>query len=198
MPSQQSSFSGMRTTFTCQAAMLVMEASSEGPSKIPQPCAQAYSVPARLTPWRTTVLPRESIRWLPETAIAAGGTAAEPLNPTVHAISAVAMAIANRRSLLIASGGPALRAGKLDAEHVFQLTAPLGPGTGLLRSQGRHLVAQLGFSGQRRPDAGVDPLRAVVDKGRTAAEIVLERLRVGGDQRLAGKHRLPAGLEDGV
>src|SRR3989442_362222 len=68
MPSQQSSLSGTRTAFTpCQAAMAATEASSEGPSKGPMPCTQAYSVPERLTPWSWRVDPDPSTRRLPET-----------------------------------------------------------------------------------------------------------------------------------
>jgi hypothetical protein len=44
----------MRTMFECQEAIAVTEASLLGPSKIPQPWMQAYSVPERLTPCRWT------------------------------------------------------------------------------------------------------------------------------------------------
>src|SRR5438552_11481587 len=71
MPSQQSSFRGTRTTFTpCQEVMAATEASSEGPSKGPKPCTQAYSVPDRLTPWSWRVDPAASTRRLPETRAA--------------------------------------------------------------------------------------------------------------------------------
>src|SRR3977135_3438701 len=67
MPSQQSSFRGTRTVFTpCQDAMEATEASSEGPSKMPKFCTQAYSVPERLTPWSWIVEPPPSPRGLPE------------------------------------------------------------------------------------------------------------------------------------
>src|SRR5205823_1372264 len=45
MPSQQSSLSGTRTLFTCHAAMAAIDAASLGPSKMPWPWTQAYSVP---------------------------------------------------------------------------------------------------------------------------------------------------------
>src|SRR4029077_1276350 len=71
MPSQQSSFRGTRTAFTpCQDAMAATEASSDGPSKMPWPWTQAYSVPERLTPWSWIVEPAPLTRWLPETCTA--------------------------------------------------------------------------------------------------------------------------------
>jgi hypothetical protein len=42
----------MWTTFACQEAIAAIEASSLGPSKIPQPWMHANSVPERLTPCR--------------------------------------------------------------------------------------------------------------------------------------------------
>src|SRR6059036_2900850 len=41
MPSQQVSLSGTRTAFARHAAIAATDAESEGPSKKPQPCAQA-------------------------------------------------------------------------------------------------------------------------------------------------------------
>src|SRR5471030_1010928 len=46
----------MRTILICQAAIAATDVASLGPSKIPQPCAQAYSVPDRFTPCKATVL----------------------------------------------------------------------------------------------------------------------------------------------
>src|SRR5579884_3023624 len=57
IPSQQSSLIGTRTKFACQLAIACTEAASDGPSKIPHPWMQAYSVPERLTPRRTTAWP---------------------------------------------------------------------------------------------------------------------------------------------
>src|SRR3984893_343093 len=50
MLSQQSSLSGTRTALMCQLAIAATEAASFGPSKMPQPWMQAYSVPERSTP----------------------------------------------------------------------------------------------------------------------------------------------------
>src|SRR5437660_1240990 len=77
MPSQHVSFRGTRTTFAFQEAIACTDAESDGPSKMPQPCAQAYSVPERLTPRSRTGCPRESTNRVPCTrtvgAPAAGG-----------------------------------------------------------------------------------------------------------------------------
>ena len=54
MPSQQFEFSGTRTAFAFQPAIASIDAASEGPSKMPQPCTHAYSVPERFTPTRRT------------------------------------------------------------------------------------------------------------------------------------------------
>ena len=63
MPSQQSSLSGIRTALTCQDTMARMAASvSVGPSQIPQPSAQAYSAPERLTPVSLMIAPCRSTR----------------------------------------------------------------------------------------------------------------------------------------
>ena len=67
IPSQQSSLSGTRTAFACQRAIARTEAAVAGPSKMPWPWTQAYSVPERLTPWKTTTRPRASSRRLPST-----------------------------------------------------------------------------------------------------------------------------------
>ena len=77
MPSQQSSFSGTRTAFTCHAPMAAIDAWSDGPSKMPQPCAQAYSVPERSTPSSRSGRPAAFTSWFPttltETLLAAAG-----------------------------------------------------------------------------------------------------------------------------
>src|ERR1700736_1587401 len=68
MFSQQSSLRGMRTTLVCQAEIAAPEAASLGPPKMPQPWMQAYSVPAKFTPRRTTLWPLPSTSRLPDTA----------------------------------------------------------------------------------------------------------------------------------
>src|SRR2546429_7871986 len=65
MPSQQVSFRGRRTTFAFQDAIACTDAESAGPSKMPQPCAQAYSAPERFTPRSRTGCPRESTSRVP-------------------------------------------------------------------------------------------------------------------------------------
>src|SRR5512132_24735 len=67
IPSQQSSLPLTRTALNPHLRMLAIEASSDGPSKIPQASAQAYCVPDRLAPCRWTVLPSPSTKWLPVT-----------------------------------------------------------------------------------------------------------------------------------
>src|SRR5919198_3724714 len=54
MPSQQSSFIGMRTALMRHAFIALIDALSTTPSKTPQPCWQAYSVPEWFTPWICT------------------------------------------------------------------------------------------------------------------------------------------------
>src|SRR5437588_10570817 len=65
MPSQHVSFRGTRTTFAFQDAIACTDAESVGPSKMPQPCAQAYSAPERFTPRSRTGCPRESTSRVP-------------------------------------------------------------------------------------------------------------------------------------
>jgi len=72
IPSQQSSFSGIRTAFALQLAIAATEAPSLGPSKMPQPWMQANSVPERLTPWSSTCVPDALISRLPSTWSAEG------------------------------------------------------------------------------------------------------------------------------
>src|SRR2546421_11926272 len=69
MPSQQVSFRGRRTTFAFQDAIACTDAESDGPSKMPQPCAQAYSAPERFTPRSRTGRPRESTSRVPCTCM---------------------------------------------------------------------------------------------------------------------------------
>src|SRR2546430_15752730 len=78
MLSQQSSFIGMRTALMCQAAIAATEVASLGPSKMPQPWMQAYSVPDRLTPTNRMAWPLPLTRWLPDTPIESGAVAGGP------------------------------------------------------------------------------------------------------------------------
>src|SRR5438045_231073 len=57
MPSQQSSVIGMRTALMRHDFIAATEAASVCPSKMPQPCWQAYSVPEWFTPWICTTCP---------------------------------------------------------------------------------------------------------------------------------------------
>src|SRR5437588_12433089 len=84
MPSQQSSFSGRRTALIRQDAIAVTLLASLGPSKMPHPCTQAYSVPARFTPSRRTGAPLLSTNRLAETRRAGpGAPAVAALTPCV-------------------------------------------------------------------------------------------------------------------
>src|SRR2546430_128330 len=65
MPSQQSSFIGMRTALMRQVFITSTEAASVCPSKTAQPCWQAYSVPEWLTPWICTTCPLAFMSLLP-------------------------------------------------------------------------------------------------------------------------------------
>src|SRR5450432_133572 len=87
MPSQQLSLSGRRTVLMCQVCMASMLASSVGPSKTLFTVAveHMYSVPARLTPSRRTVLPAPSTSWLPRTVSAFAERPVEPAAPLVPA-----------------------------------------------------------------------------------------------------------------
>src|SRR3981081_3843612 len=67
MLSQQSSLSGTRTALMCQLAIAATEPASFGPSKMPQPVMQAYSVPGRSTPSKRIGCPAALSRRLPET-----------------------------------------------------------------------------------------------------------------------------------
>src|SRR5437667_6905280 len=67
MPRMQSSLRPTWTMFECQEAIAVIEAASLGPSKMPHPWMQAYSLPARLTPCRWTTWLPASRSWLPDT-----------------------------------------------------------------------------------------------------------------------------------
>src|SRR5947208_374281 len=59
MSSQQSSFSGIRTALIFQVFIAWTEAASFGPSDMPHPWTQAYSVPMRFTPCSATFWPSE-------------------------------------------------------------------------------------------------------------------------------------------
>src|SRR5262249_21312264 len=75
MSSQQSSFRGRRTAFTCQLAIAAIDRASTGPSKMPQPWIHAYSAPERLTPRRRIAFPCASTIRLPATCTAGAGLA---------------------------------------------------------------------------------------------------------------------------
>src|ERR1700722_18632369 len=82
--SQQSSFSGTRTTLTCQVVIASIDAALLSPSKIPQPWTQANSVPDRLRPRRCTTLLEPSTSLFPETRRPLNiGPAALPAAPAV-------------------------------------------------------------------------------------------------------------------
>src|SRR5690348_13365313 len=66
----------MRTVLTYHERTSCTEAASLGPSKMPQPPTQAYSVPERLTPSNLTAFPRPSTRVFPDTLIAPPSAAA--------------------------------------------------------------------------------------------------------------------------
>src|SRR2546430_16711974 len=65
MLSQHVSFRGTRTTLAFQDAIACTDAESDGPSNMPQPCAQAYSVPERFTPRSRMGRPAESTSLAP-------------------------------------------------------------------------------------------------------------------------------------
>src|SRR4051795_7501004 len=73
IPSTQSSLSPRCTTFAFHDLIAVIDASSDGPSKIPQPSTHAYSVPERLTPCSWIALPEASSSWLPDTCTPSSG-----------------------------------------------------------------------------------------------------------------------------
>src|SRR5262249_20606511 len=58
------------TAFTRHDAIAAIDVASEGPSKMPHPCAHAYSAPDRFTPSSRTGVPFWSTRWLPLTCTA--------------------------------------------------------------------------------------------------------------------------------
>src|SRR2546428_6293220 len=75
MPSQQSSFMGMRTALIFQLFMIEIDAASWGPSERPQPWMHAYSVPIRFTPCSVTVTPDALTSLLPCTCSGEGAPA---------------------------------------------------------------------------------------------------------------------------
>src|SRR5205085_10807680 len=66
---------GTRTAFTFHVVMAATLAWPDGPSKIPHPCAHAYSVPERFTPSNTTGEPTASTIRVPATSSAGAATA---------------------------------------------------------------------------------------------------------------------------
>src|ERR1700678_1914789 len=79
IPSQQSSLSGTRTTLVFHALMAATPVALTSPSKMPPPVTHEYSVPARSTPWSTTVWSLLSTILLPLTW-RAGRSGAAPLD----------------------------------------------------------------------------------------------------------------------
>src|SRR5260370_12401276 len=67
MLKQHVSLSGTRTTLAPQDRIACTDAESDGPSNMPHPCAQAYSVPERFTPRSPTASPAEPTSWFPRT-----------------------------------------------------------------------------------------------------------------------------------
>src|SRR5258706_12916994 len=65
MLNQHVSLSGTRTTLAPQDRIACRDAESDGPSNMPHPCAQAYSVPERFTPRSRRACPAESTSWFP-------------------------------------------------------------------------------------------------------------------------------------
>src|SRR2546426_7354730 len=98
MLSQQSSFRGMRTASICQAAMAATEAASCGPSKMPHPWIQAYSVPERLTPSNRIAEPFPLTRWLAATLTDRGVAATAAVELAADAISTAGNTSRSRRT----------------------------------------------------------------------------------------------------
>src|SRR5256885_80479 len=106
MPSQHVSFRGTRTTLAFQDAIACTDAESDGPSNMPQPCAQAYSVPERFTPRSRMGRPAESTSRVPCTCRGGapgggGGGGGPPLVGAAvlvrHPASAPSVSKTNRR-----------------------------------------------------------------------------------------------------
>src|SRR2546428_10001335 len=103
MLNQQGSLSGTRPPLALQDRIACTDAESDGPSKMPHPCAQAYSVPERFTPRSRTARPAESTSWFPCTrtigAPPGGGGGGPPPFPVVlrHAASTPAVRNAKTR-----------------------------------------------------------------------------------------------------
>src|SRR6266550_7058152 len=121
MPSQQSSLIGMRTALMCHVVIAFTEAASPGPSKIPQPWMQAYSLPERLTPCQWTTRPLASTRRLPET-----------WSPGRVRLLAPGAEPANEQRRSIARASVRVRAAAIAAGRVSAVPAafPLGPDPG--------------------------------------------------------------------
>src|SRR6476469_1036367 len=212
-PSQQLSFSGTRTALACQRAIARTEAAVAGPSKMPWPWTQAYSVPERLTPWMTTTWPRASSRRLPATwrplAFAAGPSwrgarlvagagavvadgaprsgAAALAQPTSAATHAAAVPAAARRRagrrLRLAAG--TLRAHpRVGAER--QRPAGAQDLRGDERRGARHRAVR-GRRGARRPQAGEDVERRRRERRRPGGDRPGRRRAGGREQRRPGR-----------
>src|SRR3954470_6231962 len=105
MPSQQCSFSGMRTAFTPHAAMARIARAPVGPAKKPSRAAldavQAYSAPERFTPSSRICRPCASTRPWPDTWRRASTfpawRRASPPHPAHAAVAAIARAARRRK-----------------------------------------------------------------------------------------------------
>src|SRR5512146_2033167 len=71
--SQQASFSGTRTALLSHFCMAATATESTWPSKIPQPCTQAYSVPEWFTPRRWITWPVASTSVAPDARTVGAG-----------------------------------------------------------------------------------------------------------------------------
>src|SRR2546427_10612987 len=104
MLNQHVSLRGTRTTLAPQDRIACTEAESDGPSNMPHPCAQAYSVPERFTPRSRRARPAESTSWFPCTRTVGvppvGGGGAPPFPVALrHAASTPAVSSAETRML---------------------------------------------------------------------------------------------------
>src|SRR2546422_1254346 len=136
MLNQHVSFSGTRTTLVPQDRIACTDAESDGPSKMPHPCAQAYSVPERFTPRSRTARPAESTSWFPCTrtvgAPCGGGGGGGPLPfPVVlrHAVSTPVVSSTRTRMRAKLNIGPdsrrAVRHVARSEEHTSELQSRL-------------------------------------------------------------------------
>src|SRR3954453_10979854 len=145
MPSQQSSFNGTRTAFSFQVFIAATAAAPEGPSKIPQPWMQAYSVPDLLTPRSRTASPVPFTSWLPDTR-----TVANP-GPAAESAARTSTRSTRRRT-------PPLKAGETTASSPSRAVALLEgrrrQGRGSRRLRRRHLLRAIALVGdaEEEPD----------------------------------------------